>query len=346
MIHPRTQERPALRSRSSTSASTSASSQLVPYNPQDLSAAPLSSLLEAGEAALRVQEALGHVAASRVHASSSQEAGYTYPLHNKRAYNKSQRGELSPHALITAQRGLAVVSVHKHTACSRFRGASDVLVASTGGASAAVCTAVNGAAPLPPARRPHSNGLHAAHIYHSRWWRGHSPCLSSPATLGWSGLNRLAGDLDEQVRTLAASYDRTYDRISMTGTMTGPMTGGLWQAIYDRTYDRTYDRWPCRAPAVAAGASGRGRVLVARPFCTPSPSRALACAMHVHILTTAPAPHARAQAIGGDHRPMHPPLAPHPAPAAAVPFSAAAFALACHAERMHACCSHVHGTTR
>ena len=32
---------------------------------------------------------------------------------------------------------------------------------------------------------PHSNGLNAAHIYESRWWQGHSPCLSSPATLGW-----------------------------------------------------------------------------------------------------------------------------------------------------------------
>ena len=29
-------------------------------------------------------------------------------------------------------------------------------------------------------------------IYQSRWWRGHSPCLSSPATLGWFGLNRPA----------------------------------------------------------------------------------------------------------------------------------------------------------
>ena len=76
------------------------------------------------------------------------------------------------------------------------------LVASTRGALAAVCTTIHSAsdsaAPLPPARRPHSNGLLAAHIYHSRWWRGHSPCLSSPATLGWSGLNRLAGDLDAQ----------------------------------------------------------------------------------------------------------------------------------------------------
>jgi hypothetical protein len=141
----------------------------------------------------------------------------------------------------------------------------------------------------PPARCPHSNGLNAAHIYSSRWWRGHSPCLSSPATLGWSGLNRLAGDLDEQVRTLAASYDRTYDRISMTGTMTGPMTGGLWQAIYDRTYDKTYDRWPCRAPAVAAGASGRGRVLVARPFCTPSALCAARCRAHTHAASLAAA---------------------------------------------------------
>ena len=44
-----------------------------------------------------------------------------------------------------------------------------------------------------------------------------------------------------------------------------------------------------------------------------SPSRALACAMHVHILTTTRAPHARAQTTGGGHRTLHPPLPPRPA---------------------------------
>ena len=67
--------------------------------------------MEVGEAALCVQEALGHVAARRSDESSNQEAGFKYTTHNKRAYNKSQRGELCP-SLSTLRTRLAVFSVH------------------------------------------------------------------------------------------------------------------------------------------------------------------------------------------------------------------------------------------
>ena len=57
----------------------------------------------------------------------------------------------------------------------------------------------------PPARHPLTPMASMPPIYQSRWWRGHSPCLSSPATLGWSGLDRLAGHLDVQRCVLRVS---------------------------------------------------------------------------------------------------------------------------------------------
>ena len=48
---------------------------------------------------------------------------------------------------------------------------------------------------LPAGGRSSPESSDHAPYCQSRWWRGHSPCLSPPATLWWFGLDRPAGHL-------------------------------------------------------------------------------------------------------------------------------------------------------